>query len=71
MISEWGGMLGFDLIKLTYSTYLERQACANNADPDQTLQNVASDQGLYCLPRIQQFYIHSKVVKIDLWKRKS
>ena len=27
---------------------------ANNADPDQMLQNVASDQGLHCLLRSQK-----------------
>ena len=32
----------------TYSTYSDRQALANDVDPDQMLQNVASDQGLHC-----------------------
>ena len=27
----------------------DRQACANSADPDQTPQIAASDQGLHCL----------------------
>ena len=27
-----------------------RQAWANSVDPDQKQQNVASDQGLHCLP---------------------
>ena len=26
------------------------------ADPDQTLQNAASDQGVHCLPIMQQFF---------------
>ena len=30
--------------------YSDRQDCANSWDPDQMLQNVASVQGLYCLP---------------------
>ena len=29
--------------------YWDKQACANNVDPDQTPQNAASDQGLHCL----------------------
>ena len=28
---------------------------ANNVDPDQILQNVASGQGLHCLYEIQEF----------------
>ena len=28
---------------------------ANSADPDQMLQNVASDQGLHCLLKLQEF----------------
>ena len=35
--------------------YLDRQAVADIVDPDETLQNVVSDQGLHCLPLIQQF----------------
>ena len=35
--------------------YFDRQAWANSVDPDQMPQNVASDQGLYCLPFIEQF----------------
>ena len=38
-----------------YPKYWVRQAWANNADPDQMLHNVASDQGLHCFP-----YIHIK-----------
>ena len=33
----------------------ERQVQATSVDPDQTIQNVASDQVLHCLPLIQQF----------------
>ena len=29
--------------------YQDRQPCANSVDPDQMLQNAASDQGLHCL----------------------
>ena len=32
------------------------QTWANSVDPAQILQNAASDQGLHCLPLIQQFY---------------
>ena len=38
--------------------YSDRQTLANSEDPDQTTQNAASDQGLHCLPLIQQFYTH-------------
>ena len=43
----------------TYSTYSERHAWANGVDPDQMPQNAASDQGLHCLPLIQQCYKYS------------
>ena len=33
----------------------DQQALVYSADPDQMLQNVASDQGLHCLPFILQF----------------
>ena len=35
--------------------YWDRHAWANSADPDQTPRPAASDQGLHCLPIIQQF----------------
>ena len=38
------------------SIYLDRKAFANSVDPDQMLQNVASHQGLHCLPYIQQYF---------------
>ena len=38
----------------------DRQALANSVDPDQMPQNAASDQGLHCLPYIQQYYSHIK-----------
>ena len=31
-----------------------QQALTNSVDPDQTLQYAESDQGLHCLPYIQQ-----------------
>ena len=31
---------------------------ANSVDPDQTQQNAVSDQGLHCLPLIQQVSRH-------------
>ena len=42
--------------KKTYNTkYWDIQTCANSFYPDQMLQKVASDQGLHCLPFIQQY----------------
>ena len=43
------------LVYHIYANCYERQAWANSVDPDQMPQNVASDQGLHCLPFIQQF----------------
>ena len=43
--------------------YWDREACTNSADPDQALQNTASDLGLYCLPLSQQFLDALQVVK--------
>ena len=37
------------ILWVPYLLYLNRQAWANSVDPDQTLQNMASDQGLHCL----------------------
>ena len=54
MISE---EVRFDKITvLTLCIWTDRQTLANSVDPDQMLQNAASDQGLLCLPLIQQFY---------------
>ena len=36
-----------------YRMFSDRQARANSVDPDETPQNAASHQGLYCLPLIQ------------------
>ena len=44
----------------SYPKYWARQAFANSVDPDQTPQNAASDQGLHCLPYIQQYVTHIK-----------
>ena len=35
--------------------FRDRQAWENSAEPDQTPLNVASDQGLHCLPLMQQY----------------
>ena len=43
------------LFTLEILQYWNRQAWANSIDPDQMLQNMLSDQGLHCLPLIQQF----------------
>ena len=37
--------------------YWDRQAWANCVDPDQMPQNAVSDQGLHCLPLIQQLLV--------------
>ena len=34
--------------------YRDGRSCANSVNPGQTPQNAASDQGLHCLPLIQQ-----------------
>ena len=36
--------------------YWDRYTFASSVDPDQTLQNAASDQGLHCLPFKQQYF---------------
>ena len=38
-----------------YRNNLKYWDCVNSVDPDQMLQNVASDQGLHCLLYIQQY----------------
>ena len=43
-----------------YPKYWDRRACADSVDPDQMPQNAASDQGLHCLPLIQQF-LHTSI----------
>ena len=44
--------------------YLGGQAWANSVDPDQMLQNAASDQGLHYLPLIQHFRTHQWPIKL-------
>ena len=51
-----------------YRMYLEGQAWANSVDPDETPQNVASHQGLHCLPLIQQFIDTASGSKLYLFK---
>ena len=48
--------------------YWGTHACANSADPDHMLQNLASDQGLHSLPLIWQFLETSMFSKLDLFK---
>ena len=43
--------------------YWDRQTCANNVDLDQTPQKMASDQGLHCLPLIQEYFRRMKSFK--------
>ena len=45
-------------IYCSYSTYLYRQIYTS-VDPDQMSKNETSDQGLHCLPHIQQQYSHT------------
>ena len=42
--------------------------CTDNVDPDQTQQNMTSDQGLYCFSLLQHFLFTSSDSKIDLVK---
>ena len=51
-----------------YSVYLDRQACANSLDLDETPQNVVSHQGLHCLPLVQQFLNTTSGSKLYLFK---
>ena len=51
-----------------YQMYLERQAWANSVVPDEMLQNEASDQGLHCLPLIQQYLDTTLGSKFYLFK---
>ena len=51
----------------THPKILYRQAWANTVDPDQTQQDVASDQGLHCLPLILQFVNTSAGSKLVLF----
>ena len=46
----------------------DRQAIANSLDPNKTLQNRASDQGLHCLPIIQHFLHSSTGGQTDMFK---
>ena len=43
------------LLTANYRKIMGQTVWANNADPDQTPLNAASDQGLHRLPLIQQF----------------
>ena len=43
-------------------------ARANSVDPDQMPQSAASDQGLHCLPLVQQFLDTSASSKTDFIK---
>ena len=48
----------------SYSKYLDRQVGANSVDPDQVLQNAASDQGLHCLQLIQEWTL-TRLIRAD------
>ena len=51
-----------------YCIYSDRQAWANSADPDETLQNAAAHQGPHCLPLIQQYLDTALGSKLYLFK---
>ena len=51
-----------------YPKYLDKQAWTNSVDPDQRLQNAASDQGLHCLPFIKEYFRYSTSSKADFFK---
>ena len=51
-------MVRFDQIIVLTVRIREKKAWANSVDPVQTPQNAASDQGIHCLPLIQQFNTH-------------
>ena len=38
--------------------YCDKYTFANSVDPDQMMQNMASDQGLHCLAYIRQYFRH-------------
>ena len=63
----WGRGLIYSYYRI-FSTYSDKQAWANNVDPDQAPQNAASDQGLHYLPLTQLFYTHSMVIKLTWWR---
>ena len=48
--------------------YSDREAWGNSVDPDETLQNAESHQGLHCLPFIQQFLDKTSPSKLYLFK---
>ena len=54
-----------------YLSYLDRQAWANSVDPEKTLQNAASHQGLPCLPLIQPLLDTTMGSKLYLFEFKN
>ena len=53
---------------LLYHIYLDRQAWANSADPDEMPQNAASHQGLHYLPLIHLLLVTVLASKSYLFK---
>ena len=51
-----------------YHMYSDKQTWANSIDPNETPQNAASQQGLHCLPLIQQFLDRTSDSKLYLFK---
>ena len=51
-----------------YCIYSDRQAWENSVDPYETPQNVASHQGLHCLPLIKQFLDITSGSKLYLFR---
>ena len=64
--AEKKGNLKIDLRYHNNPTYWDRQAYVNSIDPDLMPQNTASDQGLHCLPLIQQALATMTGSKMDV-----
>ena len=58
----------YQMIYRIYHMYSDRQAWENSVNPDEMLQNVASHDGLYSLPLIQQFFDITSGSKLYLFK---
>ena len=43
----------------TYPKYSDRQEYVNSEDPDQTLQNAASNKSLHCFPLMQLSFVYT------------
>ena len=55
------------MLLIDYPKYEDSQAWADSVDPEQTSQNVVSDQGIHCLSLIKQFLDTSAGGQMDLF----